>query len=253
MIGSGLATRVYLAAGATDMRKGFDGKRLMAASTITRSPSPPDKRRRSDLAVMEFVSLISCLGTIADSIRERTGQGHVGDISKVLVDVNRLLDESIAADGFRIETELESEQPAVIDLTKIDFEALAKRFAKSKTKNVDLEQLKAAIRTQLEKLVRLNRARIDYLEKFEELIESYTQGSRNIDELFRELVALSRNFTDEQLRANIVGIAPRISGPIIRVGIRDNQQSKERRSAFRDRLGRLSSAGRYRGRTGPEQ
>jgi biotin carboxyl carrier protein len=70
-------------------------------------------------------------------------------------------------------------------------------------------------------------ARIDYLEKFEELIESYTQGSRNIDELFRELVALSRNLTDERLRANIVGIAPRISGPIIRVGIRDNQQVKK--------------------------
>jgi hypothetical protein len=29
MIGSGLATRVYLAAGATDMRKGFDGKRFI--------------------------------------------------------------------------------------------------------------------------------------------------------------------------------------------------------------------------------
>ena len=32
---------------------------------------------------------------------------------------------------------------------------------------------------------------------------------------------------DGQVRANIVGIAPRISGPIIRVAIRDNQQVKK--------------------------
>ena len=32
---------------------------------------------------------------------------------------------------------------------------------------------------------------------------------------------------DGQVRANIVGIAPRVSGPIIRIGIRDNQQVKK--------------------------
>ena len=32
---------------------------------------------------------------------------------------------------------------------------------------------------------------------------------------------------DGQVRANIVGIAPRVSGPIIRVAVRDNQQVKQ--------------------------
>jgi type I restriction enzyme, R subunit len=111
-----------------------------------------------------------------------------------------LLDDSIAADGFRIEEASASQQQGVIDLTKIDFETLAKRFAKSKAKPVELEQLKAAIRKQLDKLVRLNRTRIDFLAKFEELIESYNQGSRNIDELFRELIALSKTLNEEQQR-----------------------------------------------------
>jgi type I restriction enzyme, R subunit len=48
--------------------------------------------------------------------------------------------------------------------------------------------------------VRLNRTRADYLTKFEELIESYNAGSRNIDELFKELLALSRNLNEEQER-----------------------------------------------------
>jgi len=52
----------------------------------------------------------------------------------------------------------------------------------------------------LEKLIRLNKTRADFAEKFEELIESYNAGSRNIEELFEELVKLSRNLSDEQQR-----------------------------------------------------
>jgi type I restriction enzyme R subunit len=155
---------------------------------------------KPDPAIVEFVSAVSCLGTIADEIQSRTGAGRSRDISAVLTAVNRLLDESIAADGFRIAETATGEQQATIDLSKIDFETLAKRFAKSNTKNIELEQLKVAIRTQLDKLVRLNQTRIDFLANFEELIESYNQGSRNIDELFRQLVALSKSLTDEQQR-----------------------------------------------------
>ena len=44
-----------------------------------------------------------------------------------------------------------------MDLSEIDFEALRRRFKDSEHKNTDLEVLKAAIRAQLEKLIRLNR------------------------------------------------------------------------------------------------
>jgi type I restriction enzyme, R subunit len=155
---------------------------------------------KPDPAVMDFASAVSCLGTIADAIRTRTSAGRFGDISGILADVNRLLDDSIAADGFRIREASTRQQQGVIDLAKIDFETLTERFAKSNTKNVELEQLKVAISKQLDKVVRLNQTRIDFLTKFEELIESYNQGSRNIDELFRELVALSKTLTDEQQR-----------------------------------------------------
>jgi type I restriction enzyme, R subunit len=87
-----------------------------------------------------------------------------------------------------------------MNLAKIDFEVLAKRFKLSKTRNTDLEVLKAAIRAQLEKLVRLNKTRADFVEKFEDLLESYNAGSRNIEELFEELLKFSRNLSDEQQR-----------------------------------------------------
>ena len=87
-----------------------------------------------------------------------------------------------------------------MDLSKINFEALGKRFKQSRHKNTDLEVLKAAIRAQMEKLVRLNNTRADFQEKFEELIESYNAGSRNIEDLFNELLALSRTLSEEEHR-----------------------------------------------------
>jgi type I restriction enzyme R subunit len=49
-------------------------------------------------------------------------------------------------------------------------------------------------------MVLLNRTRADYLEKFQELIDGYNAGSRNIDEIFKELLALSSILTEEQTR-----------------------------------------------------
>ena len=87
-----------------------------------------------------------------------------------------------------------------MDLSKIDFAVLAAKLKESKHKNTDLGVLKAAIRAQLEKLIRLNKTRADFAEKFEELIETYNAGSRNIEELFEELVKLSRNLSEEPQR-----------------------------------------------------
>ena len=60
--------------------------------------------------------------------------------------------------------------------------------------------LKAAIRAQLERLLKLNRTRADFAEKFQELIESYNNGSRNVEQLFDELLELSKSLTQKQQR-----------------------------------------------------
>jgi type I restriction enzyme R subunit len=161
---------------------------------------------KPDPAVVGVSARVSCLTLIAAAVRERTGGGP-SDISGVMAAINDLLDASIAADGFRIRKSAARDapdgsdrRPGTIDISAIDFEALAKRFANAQRKNVELEQLKAAVRAQLDRMVRVNRTRTDYLAKFEELIESYNAGSRNIDDLFGELLALSRALSDEQQR-----------------------------------------------------
>ena len=159
---------------------------------------------KPDPSVLLYSSQVGCLEVIANEIRLRTGEGPA-DITGVMAGISKLLDESISAQGFVINALPEGgdnlgSRPGVIDLSKIDFVALAAKFKRSPQKNLDLEALKAAIRAQLDKLIRLNKSRVDYLRKFEELIESYNAGSRNIEELFQELLDLSQSLNDEQQR-----------------------------------------------------
>ena len=160
------------------------------------------KAVKPDPTVLEFFSPVACLMTIAAAIRERTGEDGVADVSVVMGEINRLLDDAIAADGFSIADadDKTGKRAGVINLSAIDFEALSNKFKKSKHKNIELEQLKAAIRAQLEKLIRFNKTRTDYSAKFEALIESYNAGSRNIDDLFKELLGFSRSLTEEESR-----------------------------------------------------
>ena len=156
---------------------------------------------KPDPAIISFSTRVSTLALIANTIRERLGEGPA-DISGVMKAINTLLDESIGADGFVVRERSDSSGASgtSIDLSAIDFEALATRFATATRKSVALEQLKAAVKGQLNKLIRVNKTRADYLAKFEELIESYNAGSRNIDELFKELLALSRDLSEEEQR-----------------------------------------------------
>jgi type I restriction enzyme R subunit len=148
---------------------------------------------KPDPAALEFAGRVACLTAIAEAIRTKLNP-NPADITEVMGDIGKLLDASITGVAMPV-------KPApVMDLSKIDFAALRSRFKESKHKNTDLEVLKATIRAILERLISLNKTRADFAEKFEELIESYNAGSRNIEELFEELLKLSRNLSAEQQR-----------------------------------------------------
>jgi type I restriction enzyme R subunit len=155
-------------------------------STIYRAVKP-------DPAAIEFSVRVAGISTLAGVIRAKLSP-NPPDIATILNQITGLLDESIA--GLRIR----EGGPPAIDLSKINFEALAQRFKESKHKNTDLEALKAAIAAKLEKLVRVNKTRADFAEKFEALIESYNNGSRNIEQLFEELLKLSNSLNNEEQR-----------------------------------------------------
>jgi type I restriction enzyme R subunit len=148
---------------------------------------------KPDPAALEFSARVALLAVLAGAIRVKTNPDPV-DISQVLAEIGQVLDSSVSG------VEIPNQSGTLLDLSKIDFEALAKRFKESKKKNTDLEALKAAIRAQLQKLIELNPTRADFREQFEAMIDAYNNGSRNIEDLFNELVALGKSLSEEQKR-----------------------------------------------------
>lgn len=118
------------------------------------------------------------------------------DIKEVLEKIGEKLDESILAEP-HIDPGAEAK---TVDLSQIDFEVLEKKFAKSKTKNMEAQQLRALIERKLDNMIRINASRYDFLDRFQKMIEEYNSGALSIEQLFDELVSLSKELNEEEQR-----------------------------------------------------
>jgi type I restriction enzyme R subunit len=138
------------------------------------------------------------IGVLAEKIRALS---PAVDISEVMQQVDELLDRSIAAEGYAIHApggDYGTSQ--LVDLSSIDFEALQRRFARGR-KYTEVERLKGAVARQLQKMVRLNRSRTDYLARFQKMIDDYNSGSVNVEEFFHRLMKFAKTLTEEEQRS----------------------------------------------------
>ncbi|MDY0190826.1 MAG: type I restriction endonuclease subunit R [Desulfuromonas sp.] len=128
------------------------------------------------------------------------------DISAVMEQVEGLLDQSIASEGYVIRDPAKTSYGGVIDLSSIDFDALREKFAGNK-KRTELEKLRAALENKLRVMVELNRSRMDYLEKFQQLIEEYNSGAYNIEVIIDEMINFAQDLNEEEQRHIKEGLA----------------------------------------------
>ncbi len=157
-----------------------------------------------DPAANEFYPKQMLFAKIAEKIRSMVQEA---DISEIMGAVEGLLDESISTEGYVIRQPLELSEPDhLVDLSKIDFEALKKHFEKS-LKRIETEKLRGAINRKLVQMVRLNKSRMNYLEKFQKMIDEYNSGSYNVETFFTKLVAFAQELNAEEKR----GIAEKLT------------------------------------------
>jgi type I restriction enzyme R subunit len=152
-----------------------------------------------DKAANEFGPCQKLITTIAEKIRSLTPKA---DISGIMEDVESLLDKSIATEGYVFHDPPEQKQYGedhYIDLSQIDFEALKLTFENGH-KRIETEKLRASIERKLIQLVRLNKNRIDYLEKFQTMIDEYNSGSHNVEMFFTKLMAFTKELNAEEKR-----------------------------------------------------
>ena len=128
------------------------------------------------------------------------------DTTGLMVEINAITNDYV---------EIEPQQPNAItapprfDISAIDFDLLRREFAKTRRKNLLMRDLDEAIRRQLDKMVFANPKRIDYYERYREIIQSYNgeQDRATIEKTFLDLMDLADRMSREEQRYAREGFA----------------------------------------------
>ncbi len=151
-----------------------------------------------DKAANAFSTPVALITVLAERIR-RLSEPE-GDIGGVLRDIEKLLDLSVATRQYVIrEASGTYDASACLDLSQIDFDALSRHFARAH-KHTEVEKLRGANNSKLSGMVRLNKSRASFQERFQRLIDEYNAGSKNVETLFDELVEFARALNEEEQR-----------------------------------------------------
>jgi type I restriction enzyme R subunit len=153
-----------------------------------------------DAAANELAPLSVLVSYLAAKIHAETDPP---DISAVMSDVEALLNDSIATEGYRIGPA--SNPEALVNLSEIDFTALQAKFAQGH-KRTEAEKLKRLIAGKLAAMVAVNASRMDLAEKFQALIDEYNAGSQNIEAFFEELKNFAQALSEEDQRGIVEGL-----------------------------------------------
>jgi type I restriction enzyme R subunit len=152
----------------------------------------------------EFEPRVVLFSIITEKIRSLTPPANIDEI---MAEVENLLDASIAPRSYVIqEARAGYDATSIIDLNQIDFEALRKRFEQGR-KHTEIEKLRAAISRKLARMVEQNKTRMDYLERFQQLIDEYNSGSKNAQLIFDELLRFTQQLNEEEQRAVRLGLS----------------------------------------------
>lgn len=147
---------------------------------------------------------VAAIRVLAERIAEVTRPPEA-DIEVVADAVDALLDRSVGAEEYVIRAAAEGTKPdPLIDLSQIDFEGLAAKFAGRQRAETD--RLAQLLRQQAISSATRNPTRYELVERIEQLIDDYNAGSMNIDEYLRRLIELSKTLTEEEERSAREGL-----------------------------------------------
>jgi type I restriction enzyme, R subunit len=154
-----------------------------------------------DPAANEFGPIRRVFAVVAEKIRSEV---PVADISGVMEQVEEVLDQSIATEGYVIKPSAVAAN--YIDLSQIDFELLKRQFDTGR-KAIAAQKLRNQLAVKVGQMVLANKTRMNFLEEFQKMIDEYNSGAANIETFFARLMAFTQRLSDEEKR----GIAEQLS------------------------------------------
>ena len=147
-----------------------------------------------DAAANEFIAIYSFINTVGRKIKSLNPSADISDVSEAIEDI---LDESIVPTRYTIDDD--SETQPIYDLSEIDFDQLQEIY-RTGHKNIEIERLRNTISSTLSRMIQRNRSRMDYQERFEQIIAAYNEGAITQEIWFEQLVTFARKLNEEDQR-----------------------------------------------------
>lgn len=129
------------------------------------------------------------------------------DITPIMVELQEIIDNSISNLNITL-NKLESHGTKV-DLSSLDFKKIEEEFLSDKdNQNIAVQKIKERVEEKLFQLMESNSTRINFYDRYQEIIELYNQGKdyRSIKEIFDKLIVLFGDLSEEDKRAEREGL-----------------------------------------------
>ena len=136
------------------------------------------------------------------SSRVRNVESANVDVSQVKKDLEELLNRSIQVGEYVI-----PKYKQLRDLSTLDTATLHNFFANLENKNIQVESLSAELKEKIEEMVQINRNRIKFLERLNNLLNEYNSGAFENEQLFDDIVKLAKDLNEEELRSVKEGLS----------------------------------------------
>ena len=190
--------------------EGFRKLKLMADGAEAMCSSPEVKKQYETYA-NEISRLVKYLdrNDITQDIRKNLDailaiyremqkkRKHI-DTTDLMVEINRIINENVEIE----QAEKGLTESRQFDISQIDFELLATEFARVRHKNLLIKDLDDLVQVRLEKMLAINPSRIDYYDRYMQIIEEYNseQDRSTIEKTFMDLMNLAQSMSEEQQR-----------------------------------------------------
>lgn len=159
------------------------------------------KALQPDKVLNEYAPRKNAIDVIYTAIEDNIESADVSEIMKKIQDV---IDESIST----VAAEPTQDSGKVIDLSGLNFELLEQYFLKTANKNTAVQSLKDKIEHKLKVMVERNPLRVDYYQRYQEIIDEYNRGkdSVTIEETFKKLIEFVNSLTEEEIDTKREGL-----------------------------------------------
>ena len=150
--------------------------------------------------IKPFIKHFNAIEAIYDALNQKV---KTADITEIMMQLQEVVNESVF-----INEVAEPKQDEYIDLSNLDFDKLKAAFAKINRKNTLVFDLQKAIEKKLKQMVKENPLRLEFYDKYKEIIEEYNNGKdiNATKKAFDDLTDFLNNLSKEDSRAMREGL-----------------------------------------------